>query len=218
MRRRPIFVLPLLLLALFVMSSTASADNILLTQYDNQFNGGTDVYAQMKSNLEADGHTVSIVDARVGGNIATALGAGSYDQVFLFDLTSATYINGADLTALASFWGTHSSLVVDTRSYGYYFQGAQASEVQLLQNIASEMSSRGGGVWVGTDHDPQWTRNANPFLAEIGVDLVTGIHSEAVNTADPALWAPSPASLTISTICSLRCFFSLSAIGLPLHD
>lgn len=167
------------------MASQAHAASILITQFDFQFNGVVDVYAQMASNLSADGHTVTVVDARTAGTLATALGANSYDQVFLWDLTSAQYLSGGDVSALASFWNNRG-LVVDTRSYGFYFQGANASEVALLQNVAANLNAAGGGVWVGTDHNPDWTRNANPFLAAIGINLVTGSFSDPVNFADPA--------------------------------
>ena len=140
----------------------------------------------MATTLTSAGHTVTIVDATTAGNVAGALGSASYDQVFLFDLTSSLYLNAADITALSTFWSTNRGLVVDTRSYGYYYQGDNASEVALLKNVASQLALSGGGVWVGTDHDPGWAYNANPFLAAIGVNTVTGIFSDPVNFADPS--------------------------------
>ncbi|MEW6120463.1 MAG: PEP-CTERM sorting domain-containing protein [Pseudomonadota bacterium] len=166
-------------------SSQANAAAILITQFDYQFNGGTDVYAQMASNLTAAGHTVSVVDARSAGTLASTLGANSYDQVFLWDLTGSNYLNSADVTALAGFWDNRG-LVVDTRSYGYYFQGNNASEIALLQNVAANLDDAGGGVWVGTDHNPDWTANGNPFLSAIGINPITGSYSDPVNFADPS--------------------------------
>lgn len=170
--------------ALFALLLAASAPargaSILITQFE--YSG----YAEMKANLEAAGHTVDIVDARTGGNVAAALGSGSYSQVFLWDLTASLYLNAADVSALGSFFSAHKNLVVDGRSYGYHFQPNQASEVALLRNIASAFDARGGGVWVGTDHDPDWTHNGNAFLSAIGVNPVTGIYSDPVNTQDPA--------------------------------
>ena len=159
--------------------SMSQADNILLTRFD--FTG----YDVMEANLEADGHTVTQVDATTGGNVAAALSATSYDQVFLWDLTSTSYLNNNDISALVSFFDSHSSIVLDSRSYGYHFQGSQESEVQLLQNIASEFSTQGGGIWLGTDHDPAWTNNANLFLAAADFDTISGSHSQAVNDWDP---------------------------------
>ena len=167
-------------LVFLCMCGVAFADRILITQYD--YAGPT----SMESNLESFGHTADIVNAMTGGAIASALAAEEYDQVFLWDLTATATISASDLTALAAFFGDHNSLVVDTRSYGYHFQPNQTSEVALLGNIAEAFSNRGGGIWVGTDHDPDWTRNGNPFLEAINVNPVTGIHSEAVNDYDPA--------------------------------
>lgn len=169
-----------LLLGVCMTCITARADVILLTQFDY------DGYLAMEANLEADGHTVDIVDARTGGSVASALAATSYDQLFFWDLTASSYLNAADRAAMGTFFADHSSIVIDSRSYGYHFQPNQASEVALLQNVADQFSQRGGGVWVGTDHDPSWTKNANPWLNSVGLDPVTGIHSEPVNSWDPA--------------------------------
>lgn len=167
-------------LALVVGAAQADAANILITQFDHTG------YTEMAANLSAAGHTVTIVDTRVDGNLAAALGTGSYDQVFLWDLTSTSYLDGADLTALASFWNGHRGLVVDSRSYGYHFQPNDTSEVALLQNVAHNLALSGGGVWVGTDHEPTWTNNGNAFLSAIGVSPVTGVYSDPVNYADPS--------------------------------
>lgn len=171
-----------LLLLGSALAIPAFAANILITEFDN----GPAGYADIQNALTADGHTVTRVDARTGGAVATALSSGTYDQVYLYDLTAALYLNGADLTALASFWGNHKGLVIDTRSYGYYFQGSNASEINLIQNVATNLALSGGGVWVGTDHDPDWTRNGNPFLTAIGVNTIKGIYSDPVNYADPS--------------------------------
>lgn len=173
-------------MAASIVSLTAQADSILLTKFDFESNGSTNVYDQMAATLTGAGHTVTIVDARVAGNVAVALGGASYDQVFLWDLTATSYLSDDDVSALSSFWDSNRGLVVDTRSYGYHFQGADASEVALLQNVASQLALSGGGVWVGTDHHPGWAYNGNLFLSAINVNPVTGVFSDPVNFADPS--------------------------------
>jgi len=172
-------LLRLCLLASICCSLTANAGKILLTQFD--YAG----YADMKANLEADGHVVDIVDATTGGNIANALGSENYDQIFLWDLTSTLYLNADDLNAIDGFWSTDMGVVVDTRSYGYHFQGNNSSEVSLLQNVADNLDLSGGGIWFGTDHSPTWSNNANAVLDILGFDLVTGSYGDPVNYADP---------------------------------
>jgi len=161
----------------------SQAANILITKFD--FEDGQNAYTNMAATLAA-GNSVDIVDARVSGALATALASKAYDQVFLFDLTSQNYLGGSDLSSLATFWSGHRGLVVDSRSYGYYFQGTNSSEMHLLQNVSDNFDLTGGGVWVGTDHDPDWTHNGNPFLAAIGVNPITGSYSDPVNYADPS--------------------------------
>lgn len=175
-------VLGAVLCVAVVLGSPVSAASVLLTQFDFTEAG----YGQIKTALEAKGHTVDIVDAKTGGSIATALASGNYSQVYLYDLTSQRYINQDDIDAIDDFFATHKSIVQDSRSYGYYFQGTNASEVALIQNIAAEFETRGGGLWVGTDHDPLWTNNANPVLTALGFNPITGSYGDAVNSFDPA--------------------------------
>lgn len=116
--------------------------------------------------------------------MASALSSGNYDQVFLWDLTSSSYLNAADLTALDSFWNASMGVVVDMRSYGYYYQGGNPSEVALLRNVAEALDLSGGGIWIGSDHNPAWTANANPVLSTLGFDQITGSFSDPVNFGD----------------------------------
>ena len=175
----------LLALAVLAATSQANAANILITNFGNELSGGVNVYDQMASNLSAAGHSVSVVDTRTAGTLASTLGSSSFDQVFLWDLTSTLYLNTADVSALTSFWDNRG-LVVDTRSYGYYFQGDDSSEIALLQNVASNLDDAGGGVWVGSDHAPTWTNNANAFLFDAGFNPVVGSYSDPVNFVDPS--------------------------------
>jgi VPDSG-CTERM motif len=170
-----------LALGLLVVGQLQAA-SILITSFEY----GPTAYTQMQTTLSVGGNTVDIVDATTSGALAAALGDKAYDQVYLYDLSANLYLGGSDLSALASFWGSHKGLVVDSRSYGYYYQGTNASEMALLQNVESNFELTGGGVWVGTDHDPDWTHNGNAFLGAIGVNPITGIYSDPVNFADPS--------------------------------
>ncbi|WP_157973512.1 VPLPA-CTERM sorting domain-containing protein [Tropicimonas sp. IMCC34043] len=155
---------------------------MLLTQFDY----GPSGYSDIKTALEAKGHTVDIVNGKTGGSIATALTSSSYDLLFFYDLTSTRYVNDADISAIGTFFSSHQNIVQDARSYGYNFQGSNASEVALIQNVAEQLDVHGGGLWVGTDHAPGWTQNANPVLTELGFNPISGMHSQAVNSYDPA--------------------------------
>jgi len=172
------------LISIFFMLAFATqsyAASILITQFYEY--GG--YYDTMASNLSAVGHNVSILDVRTPGTLSSTLNSETFDQVFLWDLTESLYLNNDDINALASFWDNRG-LVVDTRSYGYYYQGNNLSEVALLRNVVDNLDDSGGGVWVGTDHDPSWTRNANPFLNAIGINPVSGSYGDPVNFADPS--------------------------------
>lgn len=180
-RNRSLLVLFAISLMVVAAPPAAESASILITRFD--IDDGA--YGNMEATLEAAGHTATVVDTTTGGTLAATLGLGGWDQVFLFDLTATQFLNAADAAALVAFHATHTGLVIDTRSYGYYFQPTQASEVNLLQNVADTFVLTGGGVWVGSDHDPDWTKNANLFLEAAGYNPITGLHTEPVNVADP---------------------------------
>lgn len=171
------------IVAALLSASAANASSILLTEFDF----GPTVYDEMETALESDGFTVDRVNARTGGNIANALMSGNYSQVFLYDLTSTRYINQADIDAIAAFWSTRQSLVLDSRSYGLIntTPALKPVEQQLIRNVAAQLDANGGGLWIGTDHNPTWTQNANPVLSKLGFNEVTGSFSQAVNSFDP---------------------------------
>jgi len=170
----------LFFIALFFAAGTTHAADILIAYVGNIASAQA---AVMQTNLAADGHTVDVADTSAPGALATALGAKAYDQVYLWDVTTTPTLNVDDLSAISGFWDTHRGLVVDTRSYGYHFQGNNASEIALLRNVANVFVQTGGGVWVGTDHD-NWAQNGNLFLASIAVNDITGSYSDPVNYAD----------------------------------
>lgn len=163
-----------------VSAAPALAASALVFSYGSSV-GTTNI----SSALTADGHTVTNLGAISAGGLATALGSGSYDQLYMLDITTSALINADDLSALSSFYASNPSLVVDSRSYGYHFQGTDASEVALIQNVAAAFDLYGGGMWIGTDHAPEWALNGNAALSEIGVSPITGSYSNAVNASDP---------------------------------
>ena len=165
-----------------LLISPVFGERILVTK----FNNGAQYWTNAIGNHLTDfGYTVDTVNITSGGALSAALSSQSYDQIYLYDHVSTLYLNSADTTALANFYNNHSSLVIDTRSYCYYVNTTNATEKTLLNNIANAFSSRGGGVWVGTDHASNWLKNANSFLGAIGVNPVVGTYYDDVNDTDP---------------------------------
>ena len=182
--KRSLLVLFAVVLMVGVAPPAAESASILITKFE--FDDGQNPYGNMEATLEADGHTATVVDVNTPGTLAATLALGGWDQVFLFDLAGSLHLNAADTAALAAFHLLHSGIVIDTRSYGYYYQGTQPSEVNLLQNVAAAFVLTGGGVWVGSDHASAWTNNANAFLSAANYNLITGSFGDPVNVADPS--------------------------------
>lgn len=180
----------LLLAALyFGMATQLMAANILVVGVTSGFPTETTTAVDAIGDpLGAGGHTVTklVLIGPTAGQVATALGAGSYDQLFIIDTGTSLLLDPADTAAIATFWNAHKGLVVDGRSYGYVFQPTNASEQALITNVASAFVLTGGGVWVGTDDAPTWAYNGNAVLSAIGANPVTGNYSLPVNSADPS--------------------------------
>jgi len=170
----------LLCAALLATSLSANAGTILLTKFE--YSGG---HSEMATNLQSMGHTVDIVDTNGAGLLALALSAKQYDQVYIWDVSTTSFFNQADLNAIGNFWNPSKGIVVDTRSYGYYFQPNNTSEKALLKNVATNLERSGGGLWIGSDHAPEWARNANSVLSHLGFSAIQGSYSNPVNYADP---------------------------------
>jgi hypothetical protein len=176
-----------LFVCLCALAASGSAASILVVGFDYTTNAEANpTYPEFASILTGGGHTVTFVDGRTGGATAAALGSGSYSQLYMYDLTESGYLNSDDLTAITAFGAAHRGVVVDARSYGYYYQPSNSSERALLRNVATNLDLSGGGIWIGTDHDSEWTNNGNPVLAAIGLNPVTGVYGDPVNFADPA--------------------------------
>jgi len=171
--------LTFLLILLLICFSTLSAERILVTKFASGASYWND---SIVSHLASFGYTVDVVNITAGGMLSTALQANTYSQVYLYDHVSSLYLNSTDTTALANFFNSHRSLVIDTRSYAYYVSPTSTNEKALLGNVASAFSAYGGGVWVGVDHATTWNQNGNAFLSAINVAQTTGCYSGAIDT------------------------------------
>lgn len=171
----------LVVVAFSSASALAAPLNLVIT-YDTVFN-----LDQVATALTTNGQAVvSILKARPGDLAQELTGNKSYTNVFLWDIGAGSnvttpVINGADLSALISWYSGHSNIVIDGRSYGATFNGILGDEGIYLSNVANTLNARGGGLWVGADHQGQypppisdWTLNANSALSALMFNPITG--------------------------------------------
>jgi len=181
-RRISSFVSKFLVVVAFLSASALAAPLNLVITYDTVFDL-KEVATALTNNGQA---VVSILKAGPGDLAKELLGNQGYTNVFLWDIgagsdVSTPVINGADLSALISWYSGHSNIVIDGRSYGATFNGVLGDEGTYLNNVANTLSARGGGLWVGADHKGQypppiadWTLNANSALSALMFNPITG--------------------------------------------
>lgn len=171
--------------AMFLTTLPANADLILFAHVDNTgsyvTNGNSIV-----DHLTAGGHTVTTRFL----NVAVYDDYADFDQIWVYDLytglnNSATqqenYINiGSWYNLLAP---TDQNLIADGRiisSSSYPW----TPEPGWIQSYANSLDLRGGGLVLGTDHQP-FVDGINLINAEIGIDAFYGNVSVSEALVDP---------------------------------
>lgn len=157
------------LLAALAVSGTAKAAAIMFGLVN------TTMYAsdgyELAGYLSSAGHSVTTV------NLATSsVGSlSAYDQVWVYDLVGPGLDNNANqtanYTAIAGWYNARSNknLIVD----GRIISSAWANETAWIQNYATQLDLRGGGLVLGTDHD-YFVNGINEINSQIGIAPFTG--------------------------------------------
>lgn len=172
-------------------SSAAMGDQILFGQVAVPTSGNYNVEGNdLVSMLEAGGHTVT----NVALNTTTLGDLSGYDQVWVYDLNT-----GSDMTAtqvanynIISAWynnlTTGQNLILDGRmissadlwtscAKGLGCPGSAMSEEDAwIQNYATQLSLRDGGLVLGTDHNA-FQSGINNINAAIGVGAFSGFYA-----------------------------------------
>jgi pimeloyl-ACP methyl ester carboxylesterase len=158
-------------------AQTGSSATTLLITFDGGYQPGS---LNLFNNLASLGYGVTHLYNPLPGAIAAALSAGTYQQVWLFDITTSLQISSSDATSIAAWYVAHAkgNIVIDARSYGSYFQ--PAAELPLTANYARGFGDRCGGLWLGSDDAPEWATNVNTVLRSIGYAPVTGTQDSVV--------------------------------------
>ena len=191
-----------------VCTTDGALGSILVITYNWGFPGITHVEDAL---VEAGDYTVIALYNPSAGVISSTLAADGYDQVWLWDATTTLGLTDAgDKAALVNWYDAHrGNIIIDARSYGAYYD--YDDDKLFIENEAYAFSLRGGGLWIGCDHDPApgWTKNANALLTAMGYATVTGIYDTGVAGGDTACeLLTTPNSIPDPTI-----LYALSTVG-----
>ncbi|MBL7133862.1 MAG: hypothetical protein ISS78_07175 [Phycisphaerae bacterium] len=195
MKRKRISTVAMIALAAFLfMGHTARASSVLMvnvhgTHYDGD---GWNI----RNTLVNAGATTTYVNLSSEGQVEAALQGGSFDQVWVFDLSAGTDDYGDDYAAIADWYNNRPSneLICDSRMISSYWNGRWTGEGQALtENYYHNIDVRGGGLVLGTDHSAYQT-GINEINAQIGLNP---FHSDfhlaniPVDTQNPLMVLPN---------------------------
>ena len=144
--------------------------------------GSNPEFERLDNILIESGYSVDSLIEPQPGDIAQALHSTSYQQIWLYDNTNQILLTSDDdLQALLNFHQMKPALVIDGRAYGIAFATVEREvEDQLVQNIAYAFENLGGGMWLGADHSPDWSKNVNALLTYFRYGLLIGEHNTAI--------------------------------------
>jgi len=163
------------ILALLAATGVASAHETLVITYDGGY--GAQVNNVFNAVLGADPMAEHLYNPAPGA-VAAYLANEHVENLFIFDVTTFSMMDGSDAAAVGAWYNSSRSAVIDGRSYGVYFNGGSGGdEDRYIQNTANWFMNNGGGMWIGTDHYPDWTTNGNQYLAAAGFNQILDLES-----------------------------------------
>lgn len=163
-------------LALLAAAGSSLAGNTVVITYDGGF--GSSVNNVYNAVAVADPMATHLYNPAPGA-VAAYMGSNTVDNLFIFDITATNMMDPSDAAAVGAWYNGSKSAVIDGRSYGVYFNGGSTSsdEGTYIQNTANWFQNNGGGLWIGTDHNPDWTWNGNQYLVAAGFNPILLVES-----------------------------------------
>lgn len=164
-------------LALLVAAGTSVAmaeTRILALAYSGPFALDPNIH-NLGSNLLGPGYSVTFDWSADFGDLATALGQASYDQIWIWDqmIGPAAHLTAADKAALSTWYAAHPNIALDSRALAIRMEN-DATETQLAHNIRDQFAAVGGGLWLGGTQAPTYCATANSWLSYAQSGLYTG--------------------------------------------
>ena len=171
---------------------TANEDAVLIVNVNGSYNAQGQ---QIFDTVVAAGARALFVHLDVDGEVNTALQADTYDQIWVFDLSTGADAYPTDWQAIVNWYNADTSrdIVADARMISSYWSNRYLTEGALLSENYYENLKTNGGLVLGTDHDA-FQGGINTINAGIGLDLFSGNFSQTkipVDTANPLMTTPN---------------------------
>ena len=192
-RKTTLAVMMIALAGALVTSDAADASNVLMVNISGQYNGDA---ANIHTTLVVAGATTTYVNLSTDGQAASALAEGDYDQIWVFDLSTSVDNYPTDYAAIADWFNSRpdNEVICDSRMISSYWSGRWTTEgTALTDNYYTNIDIRGGGLVLGTDHDP-YQGGINEINLLTGLDPFFGTFNLVtipVDTANPLMNTPN---------------------------
>jgi hypothetical protein len=193
----------ILVAALF--STSTNAANILFAHVGN-YGSYVDDGNRIAAFLTNAGHTVTtrFLDSAIYSDY------NSFDQIFVYDLYASTDQNTnqlANYTGIANWYNglTDQNLILDGRIISsditWTDANGMSSEEAWIQNYATQLDLRGGGLMLGTDHY-DYRSGINEINSRIDVSPFSGIYG-SYPSSQAVVDSNSPLFLAALDVCRL---------------
>jgi|GEM_PF-2267910 len=200
MNRKHLYSVMMLAIAVSLFfGETAEASDVLMVNISGGYNGDA---SHIHDTLISAGATTTYVNLNTDGLAAAALAAGTFDQIWVFDLSTGADNYPTDYAAISDWYNSRpsSELICDSRMLSSYWSGRWATEgTDLTENYHYNMDIRGGGLLLGTDHDP-YQGGINEINIQIGINEFYGtfsLNTIPVDIANPLMNTPSDMGPTL---------------------
>lgn len=175
----PFFVM--LGLALMPARAEAAAKKALFVTISGGYNAdGVNMYNELAAYATAFHGQADLVDyvlLDVNGEVAALLQQNTYEQIWVYDLSTGADAYASDWAAIAAWYGTPPTkeIICDARFLSSFWSGRYADEGRkLTANYYKNLSIRGGGLVLATDHNDYHNVGMNDLNAALGLSPFTG--------------------------------------------
>jgi hypothetical protein len=189
----------LLLNLLTALPSLATHYSVLVVNVsgDTYNEGGTNIHQA----LVTSGITSRLLTLATNGQVETALAEDTFDQIWVFDLSTGDDDYPLDWAAMSGWFQANPSrgIICDARILSSFWGGFEVQGRLLAENYFANLQTAGGGLVLGTDHD-SFAGGINSINAQLGLQPFTGsfvLDEIPVDTAHPLMTTPNTLGPTL---------------------
>jgi hypothetical protein len=209
----------LFLFALAASSTAAAQDHVLFVDFGGSYSAvdGVNMHAEL---LLLDPNAVYVNIRSNPGGAAAAIAGDTFDQVWVYDLSTGADAYQADFAAIDTWWrASGGEVIADGRFLSSFWNGRAQGEGRLVtQNYYTNLMNEGGGIVLATDHNTFSNAGINQLNALLGINPFIGNigGSFPVDSANPLMSTPNVITGLFNDSSTGQAPFGLQPNGLIL--